>query len=464
MKQITVTGGGLRAVLCSILLFSSCEKAVVNEKADLMELKKDAVVRVQTRGSMGDDSEYPLRVFAFDDSGTLLDSRSIASKQTELSLHLKQDVPSHIVAVSALPDDYDVPEMPTLQSVIGLKDTGSSQDYLAGTPLEMGFADITPSAGSLTAHIQMGYQVASLGVSLSGLPDECQSVSVSVSPVSGSVSMSGKYDGSHTACLSCTRNDDVWSSGTWYVFPGTGQQTVFTITMVDPEGECLSSITYKSSLSAGVPYSLNGSYSDGSVDVSGEVTTSEWGESVNLSFAFGPELNPVIDGDGNQPVGPTHEDMTQYPIDAIPTGCTIWNEHVVAYVEDRTETTATLVLLSLSDFGDMTSASNEATPGKASGAAHDYVEYGMSGWSIPTADQARTLNEAYLADNLADIIKAAEGDAVVLTDDKGSNVRYLCEDAAKTYTFLSGNKILNAGASAKNYRLRLVRRVRVTVE
>lgn len=57
----------------------------------------------------------------------------------------------------------------------------------------------------------------------------------------------------------------------------------------------------------------------------------------------------------------------------------------------------------------------------------------------------------------------AQADPIVLTDAKGNNLRYLCSEAQKTYSF-KNSTISNAGATIKTYHLRLVRTVKVEGE
>ena len=61
-------------------------------------------------------------------------------------------------------------------------------------------------------------------------------------------------------------------------------------------------------------------------------------------------------------------------------------------------------------------------------------------------------------------LQSAGGDTITLVNEKGSNVRYLCQDAQRTYSFKPGasyNAIKDAGASVRDYHLRLVTSVRV---
>ena len=76
------------------------------------------------------------------------------------------------------------------------------------------------------------------------------------------------------------------------------------------------------------------------------------------------------------------------------------------------------------------------------------------------------LRETYLTytDSFDSLIESTDADAIVLTDDKGTNLRYLCDNAEKTFSFKAGssyNSIKQGGATVKNYRLRLVKTITV---
>lgn len=102
----------------------------------------------------------------------------------------------------------------------------------------------------------------------------------------------------------------------------------------------------------------------------------------------------------------------------------------------------------------------------ASELAQTYSEHDLAKWRIPTDEEARQLREAYISatGDFDSCLQQAQGAAIVLTDDKGNNIRYLCADAQHTYSFKVGtsyNAIKNAGASIKNYHLRLVKTIKV---
>ena len=69
--------------------------------------------------------------------------------------------------------------------------------------------------------------------------------------------------------------------------------------------------------------------------------------------------------------------------------------------------------------------------------------------------------------SLNTVITSVGGDEIMLVDEKGTNIRYLCSDALRTYSFKPGgsyNPTKDAGATASNYHLRLVSTVKGIVK
>lgn len=209
---------------------------------------------------------------------------------------------------------------------------------------------------------------------------------------------------------------------------------------------------------AGVPYELNGTLSGGTLEVTGSVTPAQWGTPETLSFTFSPDVPTVIGG--------TSSGDTPYEVETLPAPLSLWDGHVVVDTTLCGDDSSTLLLLSVADYDGLTSALNAETPGMASGLATDYQEGVLASWRIPTEDEARQLRAAYLAhpDSFEDLLAQSGGDPVAITDGKGNNIRYLCAEARHTYSFKPGsayNAIKEAGASVRDYHLRLVTTVRV---
>lgn len=427
-------------------------------------------VRILTRAATPEDDIYPLDIFAFAPDGSLRTSQRVESASGKVSLQLPQGEASRVVAVTADGDTYSLPSSPSLTDQIVLKAPQVPEDFSSGTiciakdyaafhPLQMAQADLTPTSSSATLNLQMHYQMASLQFTLSGLPSTCSSVYVSVGSTYEGVSFGGDFSGKQNPIIPLVREADGsrWTSGKVYVFPSPGSQTSFTINY-DHNGEGMyAQVTYQKPLLAGTPYVLEGTLQEEQFLVTGDVTPAQWGTPESLSFTFSPDVVTLIGGNSNTP---------EQSVGDIPAAHTLWEGHFVAAVTPLDETTADLLLLSVADFGGMTSALHATTPHMASEAAQNYQEADLASWRIPTEDEARLLREQYLLASAQwnEVLVSAQGDTIVLTNEKGDNVRYLCQDGQRTYSYKPGssyNAVKDAGASVKDYHLRLVTTVRV---
>lgn len=468
-------------ILAMMLVLASCENiniADLNSKSG-----KTSAVRVVTRSSQQTDLSYPIHIFAFSTTGSLITSQQLKSASDELKLSLPQQTQCRIVAISADETVYDVPSSPSLSSVITMKaptlsaSASSAAKSIAkgygATALQMGTADITPMSDNATITLLLNYQVASLDVTLCDLPADCSNAYISVASPYNSVALNGAFDGTQTSCIPLTSGgSSQWKSGTVYLFPTSGN-TTFTIAYSDANGEHYAAVNYLSSLVAGTPYTLNGKFVDGALHVTGAITPSAWSDPVDINFSFNDGGSTSVSPDGTT----DESDEDAIGVSAIPQPLSIWNGHIVAAVSDMdgnplestSATSATLLLLSLTDYAGLTSALNTDNPNAAQSLASAYSEYDFNdSWRIPTDTEASRLRSACVADVNAfnQLLTEAQADPIVLADEKGNNLRYLCADARKTFSFKEGssyNSIKDAGATVKNYRLRLVRTVRVKV-
>lgn len=381
------------------LTLASCEKVEVVDEAPADG--ETTTVRILARAATPSDDLYPLRLYAFTNDGTLCSSQTVSAADEKISLSIPQGVETRVVAVSADEATYTIPASPTIDGVI----TPNAPQLPADAP---DFAR-TMARGYVTSH-------------------PLQAALADLSPSSP------------------------------FLFPTTGAQTVFTIAYEDDSEEQYAQVTYQAPLRAGVPYELNGSLSGGTLEVTGSVTPAQWGTPESLSFTFSPDVPTVIGG--------TTPGDTPYEVETLPAPLSLWDGHVVVDTTLCGDDSSTLLLLSVADYDGLTSALNAETPDMASGLATNYQEGALASWRIPTEDEARQLRAAYLAhpDSFEDLLAQSGGDPVAITDGKGNNIRYLCAEARHTYSFKPGsayNAIKEAGASVRDYHLRLVTTVRV---
>lgn len=235
-------------------------------------------------------------------------------------------------------------------------------------------------------------------------------------------------------------------------------------------------------------------------------------EAIPLSFStFSTEAFPQ---------GPTDSD-TLIHVTSIPAPCTLWQGHVVVLVEPvessqdskatvlaeasvsssrATEVSssgfqatvpeaspsgfqatvpeasasvpyqeARITLLSKSEWRDLPSALNATNPAAALAIPATYSEGSLKDWRIPTAAEAKALKSAYplqssgpilggrASESLNALLTNIAAPTIQATDEKGATIRYLCEDATRSFSFAPGTTISAAGTKSTTYRLRLVK-------
>ena len=454
-------------------MIASCTKMDFSEYEDTDADKKTSDVKIITRGANGDELTYPLHVYAFAESGALQAQQTLNTPDEDIRLSLPTKESYHIVVLSAVEDAYDIPASPTLSSVITMKEPLVDDDipefiqsivhgYTIDNALQMGHADIIPSDTKTSITIQLYYQVASLNVTLNNLPSVCNAAYITISETASGIQMNGKGGSAQTARIPLRKNNDnSFTSGETFLFSGSSDKTKLTLTYNDEKGEQNASATM-SALRAGTPYNLTGTYTDGSLSFSGSVSPSQWAEAVNIDFTFHNGENIVIP-EGDEPEG---GDDDPEDVDDIPTAPCLWNNHIVVDVQVASDKqTATLLLFSLADWNDLTSALNETNSTKAFSYASQYVEFDLGEWRIPTADEAKILYRQYNnnVELFEDLLETADANELTLTYKNGDPARYLCQDAEKSYCFMN-NRVTPAGSKKEDYYLRLVRSVQIQVK
>ena len=179
---------------------------------------------------------------------------------------------------------------------------------------------------------------------------------------------------------------------------------------------------------------------------------------VALFHHFSPDVPTVIGG--------TTPGDTPYEVETLPAPLSLWDGHVVVDTTLCGDDCSTLLLLSVADYDGLTSALNAETPGMASGLATNYQEGALASCASPRMTKPASCAPPTLPIPIPSKTCSSSPVAhpVAITDGKGNNIRYLCAEARHTYSFKPGsayNAIKEAGASVRDYHLRLVTTVRV---
>lgn len=139
------------------------------------------------------------------------------------------------------------------------------------------------------------------------------------------------------------------------------------------------------------------------------------------------------------------------------TPCSIYQGHLVVFVDTAAEDAILLTFISLSDWDKVHSA-NSSSPSFDT-LINNYSEQDLAEWHIPTESEARRLKTCYNDSDsslirLNTLLRTLNSDTIALR--KGSQyARYLCQEATKSFSFHTPSNVTNAGAST-TYHLRLL--------
>ena len=195
--------------------------------------------------------------------------------------------------------------------------------------------------------------------------------------------------------------------------------------------------TWKDRPKANQPYHLLGDYSDG-LALNGTFVVTGWNEAEDVSFEFGANVKQE-----------DKKDDSELDLSSLPEVGNIWNGSIVADVGEADENGVDILLMSLDEWAIYTSQIEELVSG--------YSVNGISGWRIPTYDEAKYLQNSYSGENrlsLNERIAAYDDDCVELDGEE----RYLCNKSGVYYTFVfAGGRVISKAGDKTAYYARLVK-------
>lgn len=403
-------------------------------------------LKVKVRSAENVEIAYPLYLYAFDKNGKLAASQTIVDEGKDMALSLTDDE-YQVVALSGVTDDYQLPKDLTLEGEIKLSNIEG-----ADAPLMVGRADVGGSRNEGTmAEIALSYVVAQLNVVLKNVPADVSTVQLSISPLYSSLSMGGEYGGdAQKVKINCTLDEDgIWSAQPTYIFPGSGEETIFSVYFKKEDGtEMTYGYTYQGIPEANHPFNITGSFAEG-VIVGGSFEISGWEEAIDVEFTFGANVVPDA--------GETDDEEEDLEIDLanVPEVGSIWNDAIVADIGEADETGVDLLLLSLDEW--------DATTSQVSDVIEGYSVNGISDWRLPTHEEAAVLRARFSGDSrleLNDLIEEYDSSLYGVDGEE----RYLCtkNDVYYSFKFAGGTTTTKAGEK-RSYYVRLVKTYRVAI-
>lgn len=395
------------------------------------------ILNIETRSAATEDILYPLFLYAFSESGDCVGSQTVYTEDDKISMSL----PSgryRIIALAGSSDDYKIPVVTHWDDRVELM-----SDVIPETPLMRGVADVViDSEMENTLEIVLSYSVTALDISFANIPPEVVDVMVTISSFYSSMNLKGEYaDPNYSLNLKCILGtDNKWTASQRFVFPGSSDETVFSITLKMEDG---SKTTYgyvwKDSPKANQPYHLKGDYL-GHFVVNGTFVIAGWEEIEDVEFEFGM-------------IGEPDDDVIAPGVDLseLPEIGSIWNDCLVVDVGEADASGVDVLLMSLDEWDATTSQVGDVVSG--------YSVNGMSDWRLPTDVEASLLRTCFSGNNrlaLNELI--AEYDTSLYGLSAGEDERYLCLKSGEFYTFrfVAGTKTTKAG-DVRSYYVRLVK-------
>ena len=234
-----------------ILLFG-CQKL----EDDNWDITKNGTLNVETRSVENDTIPYPMSLYAFSSSGECVDAQTIEDEDDDMRLVLPSGK-YRIVAVAGYSKGYVMPSVKSWEDEIAL-----STNQCPETPLMLGMADIDLDSETVNKlEIVLSYSVAAMDVVLSGIPSEVIGVGVKISPFYASMNLKGEYtETDYSLDMVCSLDTaNRWVSKTLYVFPGSGEETMFSIAFTMEDGtKSTYGYVWKNSPKANQPYHFVG--------------------------------------------------------------------------------------------------------------------------------------------------------------------------------------------------------------
>ncbi len=409
---------------------------------DTMEMGEEGTLKVKTRSAVDEDVIYPLTLYTFSSDGDCIVSQKVEDEEETIQLSLPAGK-YKVVAISGYSDDYLIPAEPQLDDVIQLKGEEG-----ALTPLMLGKADVTVGADKESKlDMTLSYAVTAIDLVLSNVPSDVAKVSVTLSSFYSSMDMQGEYvDSDYTLNLACSLNTgNQWATRTRYVFPGNVSKTTLSIAMELKNGE---EVTYgyvwKDTPQAGQPYHLQGEYSDG-LSLSGSFIITGWNDAEEVKFEFGSESSSDDE----------EEDEPDVDLSNLPEVGSIWNGTIVADIIEADGSGADLLLMSLDEW--------DATVSDVEDVEDGYTVNDISGWRLPTFEEAKLLQSSFSGDNRLNLNELiTEYDETLYGID--GEERYLCEKSGVYYTFIfAGGRVISKAGTKKSYYVRLVKTYHVSI-
>ena len=417
--------------LSALLLFTAYQQIDLGDYANTSSNDDTYEVNITSKsGVSGVDIPYPLTVYAVNDNDIVVSYIKTSESSAMNSLSLSSGEYTLYAVAGTDAGDSDILDENAITAENGYFDA----------PIMHGKTNISVEEDDVAADISLSYAVAAVDVTLSEIPTDVNTITVTIGKQYQSMPLDKNYTGETSATLTLTKQADgtTWKSSTIYVFPGTTSKTTLTINSTSNSGESSYTVTYGSALVAGKPYHFNGTYKslEKSMTISCNIAANGWDEAIESSFDFGEgkenTQSPEVVGD-------------IFKVSTLPDAGTVLDGHVVAYVDAENNLG---LLFSKKEWEKV----------KWATAVSSYSEGELTGWSLPTLSQYQNIRSKLSGVELNSILLSASGTKLNFGNDY-----YMCDEAENAYSFSSNNSV-SLTNNQKGYKVRLVKPITFKIQ
>lgn len=358
----------------------------------------NSVLQVRTRGTSPSEEAtivYPVQVYVMQ-GDMCCAAQTIGDEGQTLNIDLMEGTYSVYAIAGASATDYTLPTQSegTSTSAITLKDGKAHGDLMAAT------ATATLVDGG-TNTVTLGLQRKTMllqDITIKKVPTAATAVSVTIAPLWQSLTVGGTYStagGSQTIAL--TRQED---SRTWtlegeaiHLLPPSNQPASVSVNITT--GGATKTYTYSCSdqLEAGYKINIDGTYTEAvGVNLTGTITGATWLGERTITFEFDESNNSSASGDDDSSDDSSDDSGDDDSGELPSVGDTYKGCYVLASTVAEDGESAELTLLSPTELTGIYDATDMQAHIDA--ALATVTDGDISGWEVPTTDEARLMYNA----------------------------------------------------------------------
>ena len=365
----------------------------------------NSVLQVRTRGTSPSEEatiSYPVQVYVM--QGDVCQAvQTIGDEGQTLNIPLTEGTYTVYAVSGASATDYDLPTVDdaTSTSAIALKEGKALGDLMAAQ------ATATLVDGG-TNTVTLGLQRKTMlmqDITIKQVPTAATAVSVTIAPLWQNITVGGSYSGaSGSRTITLTKQDD---NRTWQLNSLIGEGTSESLHLLPPSsqpasisvnftiGGATKTYTYACSdqLEAGYKINIDGTYTEAvGVNLTGTITGATWLGERNITFEFDESNNSSASGDDDSG-DDSSDDSGDDDSGELPSAGDIYKGcYVLASTVAEDGESAELTLLSPTELTGIDYSSNIQASTDA--ALSTVTDGDISGWEVPTTDEARLMYNA----------------------------------------------------------------------